>query len=338
MIDWLTLSIPTTSIPAETLASLSEGQDRLIRVGGDGLIRWEKPCHVDRRSDSHRLTISLGSYLTIMGTPARIFSRFNDNVFGPDDIQQCALAMINTVSNEYGQVPHPKHWRLTRLDYTYNYFLGSPDNVRQALEALRCTEGGRYQVRTDAETIYWSPKSAFRSGKAYAKGPHVVYQQKRSISALPTEHVQATNSLLRLELSLRRHYWSRQAKKRWYEYTPDDFKQAHNDYFSKLIGNLTVSIQSDLQKHIRQTAVDNGYTKTQGTAAYSTWLLIKEMGHAHVRQTMARSTYYRHKKILLAAGLSYTDFSNQKVVPIRSETITLGDPVNSWNELLSLVA
>ena len=57
-----------------------------------------------------------------------------------------------------------------------------------------------------------------------------------------------------------------------------------------------------LQDRVEQAAVDIGLTEGQGLAAFRTWALIGEIGHESARGSMPRATWYRHFKVLRAAG------------------------------------
>ncbi|HVC29069.1 MAG TPA: phage/plasmid replication protein, partial [Gammaproteobacteria bacterium] len=96
MIDWLTLWTDATNLPAESLIALRAAQDRITRVSPDGEIKWETTAYDSVRSDSHQITIRLGSRFCIQGSPARVMNK--NNVFGSGDIRECAWDMIYFVS------------------------------------------------------------------------------------------------------------------------------------------------------------------------------------------------------------------------------------------------
>jgi hypothetical protein len=78
-------------------------------------------------------------------------------------------------------------------------------------------------------------------------------------------------------------------------------------------------------------------TKARAQGAYRTWVLVERCGLETARSMMPESTWYLHKKLLNAAGLSWADFQARNVVPFRRKTIVLGEPVRSWEELKSVV-
>lgn len=334
MIDWLTLAICPSALRPEVLEYLKAQQSRIICVDSEGVITWEKPQHTSIRSDSHQLTMVLGSVLRIMGSPTRVGLKRSDNVFGSDDVMECATRMINFLSDVHQiQLPPVRSWQCSRIDVTHNYHLGDITNVKEALKHMRSAEGGRYQVRTTAETIYWSVNSAYRSAKAYSKGEHMNYLQKREKAFLSQDEIDLTQGLIRLELSLKRAFFRKCLDTPWHQLTADDLNREHDNYFGKLIGSVEVSEVKNIESRCIQTAIDLGYTEGVGRSAFMSWSMIRSNGFHFWKDRSARSTYYRHKRVLQAAGLGWSDLCAGKVVPLRRHKLTLGQPVSSWAEL-----
>lgn len=332
MIDWLTLKVDAMELGEEVIRRLRELSGRVVKLDAQGAIEWESVARENIRSDSHQVTVCMGGELTICGSPARVMG--TSNVFGSGDIRECAAAMIGFVSSQVGVLlPTVDRWRSTRVDVTHNYDLGSLANVRAALLALRHAEGGRYQLRTAAESVYWSVRSAVRSGKAYAKGPHLAYARKQGTQECTDEEIEVANRFLRLELSLRSQYWREHAAKRWCEHSEQDLDELHEKYFEQLVGGLEVTEMCDVQKRCIQAAIDLGKSEGQGKAAFAHWCLIKAEGFERARELTAPSTHRRHVKVLREAGLSWADFQAGRVVPIRRTPLVLAQPVRSWSEV-----
>lgn len=331
MIDYMALAIDATQCPAKALEFLSAQQDVIMRISPDGELVWRIPARADIRSDTHQITVRLGSALTIHGSPARCMGDGKSNVFGSFDVLECFHAMVSFVSEHIGcpLLTDPEFWELWRLDVTGNYDLGSLENVKQALNYLRHMEGGRYQVRTAAETVYWSPKSRLRAGKAYAKGPHMQYMIERDKAQLSEKQLALVQGLLRLELKLGSQFWRRDADRPWYDCTSEYLSEVHSRFFEKFIGSVEVSEMDDVLERLEQVAPTAGYAK----AAYRTWLLIQMHGMERARALTGRSQWYKHKALLREVGISWADMHARKIVPFRRRMIVLGDPVTSWEDL-----
>lgn len=333
LIDYLTLSISPFLCSKEVCMALESKQDTVLCVSPDGEVIWSRPAHNIMRSDTHQITFRLVETLDIMGSPAHFMGEGHDNVFGSLDIRECFYTMVSFVSDHIGyKLPDdPELWKVRRVDITGNYFLGSLTNVKQALSDLRESEGGRYQIKTAAETVYWSQGSRLRSGKAYAKGPHMKKMDKKHELGLTQKQLDMLQGLLRLELQLGSQFWRRKLEQdqHWYNFTSKYWKSIFEDYFMPLIGHVEVSKMSDIPERLNKVAP----TARRAQAALNTWLQIKEFGLEGARARMSRSKWYQDKKLLNQAGLGWSDFQQRKIVSFRRKTIVMGNPVTSWDDL-----
>jgi II/X family phage/plasmid replication protein len=252
-------------------------------------------------------------------------------VFGTGCILQAARQMLDLVASSLSlDLPRDLHrYRITRCDVTVNYDLGDAAVCRAALDALRYGEGGRFRSIAKGGTLYWNQKSAHWAGKAYHKGQHLRFlARKQSIELEPWQFAGA-DRLLRLELSLRRHFWDRQ-EKHWTQFSEQELEAIHSDYFRKFVGDIEVkNMDSDVLQRLEKVS----RTKGRAKAAFRTLGLIKALGVEQTQTMMAASTYRNHVAELLAAGLSLSDLRAGNVLPFRRRTIELGKPVRSWDEL-----
>ena len=331
LFDWMTLSIDAMNCSAKLLHLLESKQNMLLMVSPTGELIWRAPVRKDIRSDTHSITVRLCSALDIYGSPARCMGEDSNNVFGSFDLMECFRGVLKFVSTQLDcALPwDPELWQLRRLDITGNYDLGHLDTVKQALNYLRHTQGGRYQIKTNAETVYWSYKSKLRAGKAYAKGPHMAYMIKRGKAELTQEKLEMVQRLLRLELTLGSQFWRRDAGKPWFEFTNDELLAVYTKYFSQFIGDIEVSEVTDVLDKLIGIAPTPGQAK----AAYKTWSLIQTHGEEATKALTNQATWYRHKALLKQVGISWADMHEGRIVPFRRRTIVLGDPVTSWEDL-----
>lgn len=337
MLDWLTLRLDHKDCPNwGGWRRLSTWGDRILRYcPATGQVAWDIAAWDSIRSDSHQLAIRVsGLSLQVQGSPARVMGN-GDTVFGAEggsDPFLCAVAMLVFVSRliHYYPLPSPRVWKLTRVDVTYNYLLGSLGDVRCALSELRNVEGGRYRVSQQAgDTVYWSHLSRLRAGKAYAKGPHLHYLLSKSSYTgcqYSESDLALAQRLLRLELKLGREWFRRQ--KPWYFLKSVDFDSEHDSYFLRMVGVDTLEV-TDVTFVDRLVLV--APTPGKGKAAARTWGLIQTLGWQATRELMPSSTWYDHLKLLKIAGLGDADISSGRVVNLRRPLILR--PVSSWEEL-----
>ena len=332
LIDWMTLSMDASLLDSQVVTKIAGGQDKIMRISPEGEVKWVMPCRANIRSDSHQITVRIGSRLDIQGSPARTKGT-RDNVFGEATPVNAFLDMVQFLSNtlEISLPCNPTCWRLTRMDITGNFDLGSLPNVRQALNYLRHVEGGRYQVKTEAETVYWAKSSRLRAGKAYAKGPHMRYLVKKGQVDLTPDQLFLVDRLLRLEMRLGNQFWRERVAQRWYQWSSEQLYEQFTAYFGQFIGKVEVVEVDKLLDELMKVAPTEGLAK----AAYRTWLLIQSHGVEKAQEFMAKRTWHLHKRLLKQCGVSWADFHHRALVPFRRKTIVLSDPVRSWEDLIA---
>lgn len=336
LIDWVTVRIPLENCSEAVRKAAQLIGDRIQRfcpVSGE--MRYETQAWDSIRSDSHQISMRATTDLWIQGSPARIMGNgcavFGSGASAALDLRGCVDRMIAFVTDYIaaGSLPPGDRWIVSRVDVTGNLMLGSQFEVAEALAILRNCEGGRYRVSQQAgDTVYWNNKSKHRSGKAYAKGPHLAYTMKKpdytGYSYSPLE-IQAASRLLRLELSLKREFFSRND---WRQLTPSDLTKEWRDYFDRMIGGAEMSNETDLRQKIQQAAPTEG----QGKAAYGCWCMIQSQGWEKAKNCHTKTTWYRNLKILRAAGLGDADISAGKVVALRRRVIE-AQLVSDWSQI-----
>jgi II/X family phage/plasmid replication protein len=331
LIDWVTAYLPMQHIPREHWERLLLLTDRVMRYcPRTNETRWETAAWESVRSDSHQIAFRVGGdAIWIQGSPARVCGS-GDAVFGEGaavalDLPACVSRMAAFVAGQVGvdlSVIDVRLWHVTRIDVTANLLLDDLAAVRVALRILRDCEGGRYRVSQQAgDTVYWSHNSRLRSGKAYAKGPHIDYQTaKKDYSGRPyTESEKVDlNRLLRLELRLGAQWLRERAGKHWTLLTRNDLEEEWKDYFERMIGGSDMPTNElDLKQRIYTAAKTEG----QGKAAYGCFLMIQAHGWEKAKEGYPRSTWYLHLKNLRAAGFSDADISAGKVVQLRQKVL-----------------
>ena len=294
-----------------------------------GEIHWEQTCRASVRSDSHQVSVQVAGEIEVCGSPARS-AGLPHNVFGTDDLREAARSHLVAAQAllPFG-LPSLDHWRITRLDVTFNYDLGSAAGVRQALAYLRQMDGGRYKVSSKSESIYWSSGSPLRSANAYHKGPHLRFQVGRGQAVATDTEISLADRLLRLELKLGSMWW-----RRYRQFSFNQFDACIHDefinYFGRLIGPVEVMEMSDLER-IKQVVETEG----QALAVHRSWCVIRAVGHQSARESMPKRTWYRHVKILRLAGFSSVDISLGQVVPFRRRALVFERPVNAWSDMVA---
>lgn len=342
LLDWVTAKLPLLWFDAAALSRLQRLGDRVQRYNAQtGEIVYELQAWDSIRSDSHQLAYRVASdSLQMQGSPARVIGD-GDAVFGAGpsralDLVGCVERMRETLAMAIGVVlPPAARWKVTRVDITANLLLPNLADVRAALAVLRNCEGGRYRVSQQAgDTAYWSHRSRLRSGKAYAKGPHLRYLMKQTNHTgrhYDDDELAAAERLLRLELSLRAQWWRERAGKSWTQITASELRDQWGKFFERMMGDTEVT-----EMKIEQRVYASAATEGQAKAAIGCWALIKAYGWEKARAMTTRSKWYKDLKVLRAAGLSDADLSAGNVVPFRRPLIQC-QQIESWDELMAIV-
>ncbi len=342
LIDWVSAAVSLELLSEQDRQALRKRGDRVQRFNLEtGAIAWETQAWDSIRSDSHQLSFHVGSdVLRLQGSPARVFGD-GDAVFGSDaaaalDLPGCVERMAAVLAHALGvTLPVVSAFKVTRTDITQNLLLRDLADVRAALRVLRDCEGGRYRVNQQAgDTVYWSKGSSLRKGKAYAKGPHLRYLMAKvrefSGRQYTRDEIAMADRLLRLELTLAHEWWRRQREsKAWYEVTVEELREQWQRYFERMMGQAEVT-EMNIGERVRAVAKTEGEAK----AAEATWLLIKAYGWEMAKDRISKRSWYRHLKLLRAAGLSDADISSGNVVPFRRPLIA-ARMVDSWAQLRS---
>lgn len=337
LIDWVTVRIPFEHLSDDAREACRLLGDRISRYcPKTGDIRYESSAWDSVRSDSHQISCRVGALdFWIQGSPARVTGD-GDAVFGSGasarlDLKACVDSMRLFIQSQTGiQLPSDiSLWKVSRVDVTGNLLLDSLTEVKDSLKILRDCEGGRYRVSQQAgDTVYWSHKSKLRSGKAYAKGPHLTYVMKQknySGFEYSPEDIELASRLLRLELTLGREFFARND---WKTCDLDTLTTQWNDYFTRMIGDSEMTNDSDVKTRIHAAALTEG----RGKSAYGCWLLIQSEGWERAQESFQKATWYRHLKVLRTAGLGDADISAGKVVPLRRRVFEARQ-ISTWNDL-----
>lgn len=341
LIDWLTLRYPLTPELGKTLFDkIHAAAGSIVKIDCKGVVRWEK-IELDWeaiRSDSMGLFWQMQSdgkehYVVIGGSPSSII---NDgvNVFGSLNIDEAAQTLVEHAGKALGAIlPNWSKWQCRRMDITANYDMGSPSHVKFALRTLLNTDAPRRKTNSDTQggdTVYWNPRSDLQSGKAYHKGAHLRYQQKRGRITLPEETLELADNLLRLELKLGSR-WFRRLATPWQCLTESDLLSLHNKFFSSIIGDSEkeLSDMSTLLEELEKVAP----TKGRARAAQNCWALIKHVGYMQAKASMGTSTFERHCQYLKAVGISPAEIQSAKILPFRRKDLVLALPVLCWSDI-----
>lgn len=277
-------------------------------------------------------------YLSVGASPASILGKGN-NVFGPLDYQFCKKIILEHARAALtGSLFQLDGWLPRRVDITENFLLEDNNQVKQALNILRVSEGSRQRTTTDAkagDSVYHGAGSRFRHGKNYDKWHHALHickkfqKQNKPIPFTPLQ-LDLLKGVLRQELTLGPQFFDENPDESLL--SPEFLTQQHYDFFRQFLGSSEVTSMDALLKQLLLISPSPGIARS----AYGTFLSIRQLGFHFVEANTSERTFRRHKKLLIEAGLSLGDLKSAQIIPLRKRAINL-QPVTSWEQLEELV-
>lgn len=345
LIDWLTMRLPISPLSHPALyARVADHFGHVVCTDSHGSIRWARRyLDIDSlRSDSRGLFWQLtgdghGDVLVIGASPATLEHGFN--VWGSLDIRHCARILIARASRELClALPDIDHWQCRRIDITANYALPDSLCVKHALAQLLVTAGARRRPSSHnrgGDTVYWNSSSDLSKGKAYHKGPQARRLWKQNAFSCSSDNLPLLDQVLRLEHTRGARWFRRLAEsgQRWQDLSPHNLISLHNEFFSPLISH-GVEVKNMERTHIIAAIITaNQCSDNQARAAFSTYRNIRADGYETTKQSMSRSTFYRHQRMLRAAGISDSHLRDIVTLPFPRVRFDIARPVSSWEDI-----
>lgn len=345
LIDWLTLRLPISAQSHPALfARVAAFSGHVVSCDSTGEVVWQKrTLDIEAlRSDSPGLYWQLTGdgktdVLVIGASPASL--EHGLNVWGSLDIRHCAEVLINHAARSLQVLlPGFEAWQCRRVDVTANYALPDAVSVKTALAQLLVTDGARRRPSSHnrgGDTVYWNPTSDLSKGKAYHKGPQVLHLWKKNkLGELP-ENAHLLNQVIRLEHTRGAKWFRRLEEKsqRWQDLTQQDLIELHTEFFTPLVG-VGIEVKNMEREHIIKAIMTaNQCTEQQARAAFNTYRSIRDDGYLTIKESMARATFFRHQKMLRAAGFKDAHLHTASVIPFPRVRFELARPVGSWDDI-----
>ncbi|MDR1350615.1 MAG: phage/plasmid replication protein, II/X family [Zoogloeaceae bacterium] len=345
LIDWLTLRIPLSDkqLGFDLHQRVMNARMHIQCFDSEGVKKWEK-ASLDfdaLRSDTVGLCWMMQGdgvqyYLVIGGSPASL--NHGLNVFGDLDIRAGAETLIRAAQRGLQAILPPlDRWQCRRIDITGNYLLPDASSVKQALRMLMNTDAARRRAtsaKRGGDTVMWNTTSDLTKGKAYHKGPQLLFSCRRHNLDVTPEQIEMADRLLRLEHTRGARWFRREEEdgRRWQDLTSEKLEECYLEFFERLVEGVEVK-DMDRMTLVELIQNSNNITEGRAEAAFTTYRNIRADGLEVVKGFMAKSTFYRHLRYLRNVGITDSDLYNSNVFPIRPVRIVLAQPVSSWEDI-----
>ncbi|MDQ2761917.1 MAG: phage/plasmid replication protein, II/X family [Actinomycetota bacterium] len=340
MIDWLTFVAPLAHV----------GGEKGPFYAGEVMATKPDPTHPDgfaldwsiwkRKSfeGSYSNVIQIQSTtdelcrpaIWVSGNPAKWFQ--GHNVFGTADIRGLVLEMLHRICRSVGVTPSPEDlslWhagiiKLSRVDITHSFDLGTLPRVRNALRSLDSTANLKHRGRGHfrGDSLLFGKGSRRWSLTLYAKGAELnVKGHALPLDLADSSVAKIAQGLLRAEVRMQ----SLQLVAEHLEYLAYWGENAGSELHSRFLSGLQIAEASMLDAE----TLDGLPGRLQ--LAYNNW----REGH-DLRAILSRPTFYRYRLELLKRGIDIAvkqkrtspDLSN--VIPLRTVLHAYPMTVPDW--------
>lgn len=256
------------------------------------------------------------------------------NIFGGplDPLLACRWLVHDIALRLAVSLPSGDFWGVSRIDWAEAYNLGSFEACQEYIEGLNAAQFPRRKVvRFGSESLMASGSTS--SMKVYHKGPEFSkHDWKRFKKAgLPESELvplQAeANCILRLETSIKSRKLSElyQGKPQVMQLTQALLERVHDTEAARLLKEAKHDMETVRTHNEVRRRLINFYPDSEGrftssplnSALFHTWTQLALVGEKEVRRYMSRPTFYRHKKMLIDAGVSW-EAADVKIIPKHS--------------------
>jgi II/X family phage/plasmid replication protein len=235
------------------------------------------------------------------------------NVYGgPEDFVAPCEWLVADVGVRLGVgLPGASEWLVRRVDWAEVYDLGVFEAVEEYVWGLNSAQYPRRSVaRYGSESIFAGGRTT--TVKAYHKGPEFsAHDRKRLKSRMDGRELETlqhrANDLLRWEVQVKAKKLDEmyQGKPRVSEISVEKLRKLHYTEVRRLVREGEAEVKTvRKQKAVRDRLLDK-YDQRKAGLLLGTWHQLVTLGERETRRHIPARTFYRHKKLLIDAGVSW---------------------------------
>lgn len=246
------------------------------------------------------------------------------NVYGgPLDVLPAARWFVRYVGKLLGVVfPPADEWFVCRVDWAEAYEMGSYEGCEEYIQGMnRCHYPRRKANRYGSQALMFS--GTVTSWKVYHKGPEFDKHDRKRLSSLEEFDVPAlqgfANQVLRVETSIKlpklKEDFKDLTKKRKKDFgslplvsdlTRSYLESVHDINTARVLRDGESEMETVRTAREVRARLHSKYRPTLANTLYGLWVDLSTMDEQEVRCCLPRPTWYRHKKQLEDAGVSWT--------------------------------
>lgn len=308
-----------------TSGELEGSYDYRIRIKVDNTEWIKEDCQIPKRVETYwHVEVECSLHKLMM----------NHNCYGgPSDIKRSIAYLVRFLEQVmYVKLPNYEEWELKRIDVAKIYHFKDKNICKRIVGNLRNSYYTRRKPRIYDTSVMFSGSTT--SVKIYWKGPEFEkHDYKRIKKYILKEVDQNWNKencdLLQHKLAIKQIYFDQVLEKAYriirYECEikarklKEVFKSETvliKDLNDEILHNIANTELFKLMKEDEKMEIVRRsdlvlerlhqlYGMNQANALYSTWTKLVQFGESRTKETISRATFYRHKKLLIEAGVSW---------------------------------
>ncbi len=275
---------------------------------------WVSVGRTEMRGSS-RLTTAIkvpsAPYVVVEGSVHKALC--GHNVYGGplQPAISCAWFVDNVAERLGLSLPYAEDWCVERIDWAEAYNLGSFEAVQEYISGLNMAEYPRRSVSRYGSSGLMCPgrTTAF---KVYHKGPEFYQHDRKRLRGVVepgriADLQDMANGILRLETEIKGRKLTEQfgPKPQVVQLTRDWLEAVHDREAARLLKEAKQEVET-VRNHIDVSRrLHEVYESRLANALYATYVTLATIGEKEARRNMPERTWYRQKKQLVDAGVSW---------------------------------
>lgn len=258
----------------------------------------------------------------------------NHNCYGgPADIKKSIAYLVRFLENVMiVDLPNYEEWELKRIDVAKIYHFNNKNICKKIVSNMRNSYYSRRKPRIFDTSVMFSGSTS--TVKLYWKGPEFEKHDYKRLKKYILREVDLSWNkdncdLLQHKLAIMQKHFDQVLEKAYRiiryecEIKPRKLKEAFGSD-TVLVKNLSderlhaiaeeelfrLMKEDENMEIVRRSdlvleRLHQLYGANQANALYSTWTKLVQFGEERTKETISRATFYRHKKLLVEAGVSW---------------------------------
>lgn len=284
--------------------------------GAEVEVEWVEGRQVARSTGIKRLRPTVCKmpcppYVVVEGSVHKAL--MGHNVYGGPCAPALSLAwFVDNVGGRLGvSLPYAEDWQVRRVDWAEAYELPNFEAVEEYISGLNMAQFPRRQVvRYGSESLFSPGRTT--TVKVYHKGPEFHEHDRRRLRDYVEEFdlydLQArANRIMRFETSIKARKLSDDfsGKPLVVDLTREYLERVHDREAARLLKEANHDMETVRTHQAVSRRLHEIYDGRLANTLFGTWMQLAALGEKEVKNTLTKPTFYRQKKQLSDAAISW---------------------------------